>query len=543
MTTTIYRNAVVFTGAADEPTAEALAVREGRIVAAGALDAVRSAAGAGAAEVDLNGAFAMPGVIEAHVHLVMLGEALEKVQLRDCADLGEIQQRLLAARAAAPEARHLLGVSWMFDAIGAAQPTAAMIDAVIPDVPVLLDANDLHSVWVNSAALAAMGIDRDTPDPVGGEIVRDEHGDATGFLLETAAMQYAWGFIAEITSDEDRDRQLDSAFTAYLATGVTGATDMALDELQLAALRRRLDRDGRLPFPVTAHWLLQPSGDTAVDLAAVERAAQARDEIDAAYGSDWLRVAGVKFIMDGVIDACTAAMRAPYANGALPDPIWSLERARPVAIAADAAGLQLALHAIGDAASGIAVDLVEACLEANGPRAGRLTRLEHLESIGEDTIARMAELGIAASLQPVHCDPAIMENWMAMLGDERAERGFPWHLFREAGVPIALGTDAPTAPYDAAHNLFIALTAASVLDPTLEPYHPERVFAPAEALEAMTLGPARIGGIATDHGRIAAGYRANVAVFDTNLLTAPTAALLDARVQLTLVDGAVAYSA
>lgn len=461
--------------------------------------------------------------------------------LRDCASLEEIRERLLAARAANPEAKRLLGVGWMFGALDAPRPTAAMLDAVIDDIPVLLDANDLHSAWVNSAALAAMGIDGSTPDPVGGEIVRDEHGEATGFLLETAAMQHAWGYLAEVPSDADRDRFADNAFRAYLASGVTGAVDMAFDEVALETFRRRLARDGRLPFPITAHWMLQPSGDTAQDLGEVERAARLRDEIEAEHGSEWLRIVGVKFVLDGVIDACTAAMRAPYANGAMPEPIWDLERALPVALAADAAGLQLALHAIGDAASGIAADLVEACLRENGPREDRRPRIEHLESVGEDTIARMAELGIAASIQPVHCDPAIMENWMAMLGDERAERGFPWQLFREAGVPLALGTDAPTAPHESLPNLFIAMTAGSALEPGLAPYHPERVFVPAEALAAMTSGAARVSGIEADRGRIAPGYRANIAVFDTDPLRAPASELLGARVLLTLVDGVEAH--
>lgn len=540
--TTIYRNATVFTGDAAVAPRECFAVRGDRVLAAGDLASVRLAAGPEAAEVDLGGAVVTPGIVEGHAHMLMLGESLSKVQLRDAKTLEEVQQRLAAARAAAPDAPRLLGTSWLFDIFtDGAQPTAAMIDAVVSDVPVILDANDLHSVWVNSAALEAMGITRETPDPVGGEIVRDANGDATGFLLETAAMTYAWGYLDAVRSQEDSDTYLAAAFDAYLETGVTGATEMSFGEAEVVTYRRLLDRDGRLPFPVNAHWLLTASGDLETDVAQIAEIARIRDEISAAYGDTWLRIVGVKFILDGVIDACTASMRAPYANGALPRPIWEREFALPVAVAADAAGLQLALHAIGDEASTIALDMVQECIRVNGPRADRRARVEHLEYVADDTIARMAALGVTASMQPVHCDPAVLDNWQAVLGDERAHTGFPWHKFREAGVALALGTDAPTAPHVAPDNLFIALTAESALDRSRAAYQPERVFTPAQALEALTLGAAAATGRADELGRIASGYRANIVVWAADPLVGAPAELLGTGATLTLVDGAVAH--
>ncbi|MFT4233131.1 MAG: amidohydrolase [Leucobacter sp.] len=546
--TTIYRNATVFTGDASVAPRESFAVRDGRILAAGGLDAVRLAVGAGSdaatavEEIDLDGALVTPSAWEGHAHMLMLGEALSKVQLRDANTVAEVQERVAAARAANPDAPRITGVSWRFDIFDAGQrPTAAMLDAAVSDVPVFLDANDLHTMWVNTAALEAMGITRDTPDPVGGEIERDENGDATGFLLETAAMQYGWGYLDRVSTDEDRDRWLAAAFEAYLETGVTGASEMSFGHPDLAAYRRILDRDGRLPFPVNAHWILTASGDLETDLAEVAEVARIRDEVSAQYGDEWLRIVGVKFILDGVIDACTAAMRSPYANGAMPGPIWEREFALPVAVAADAAGLQLALHAIGDEASTIALDMVQECIRVNGSRADRRPRVEHLESVADDTIARMAALGVTASMQPVHCDPAVLDNWQAVLGDERALTGFPWHKFRESGVPLALGTDAPTAPHEVPDNLFIALTAKSALELGREPYQPQRVFTPADALEALTLGTAYA--TKRDHqvGRIATGYRANVTVWTANALSDAPEQLLGTTAALTLVDGEVAY--
>lgn len=541
----LYRNAVVFTGDPEAAVAEAFSTSGGVFASVGTLESVREAS-PGAVEVDLEGAFVAPGAIETHAHLMMFGESLGKVQLRDCNTVDEMIERLVAAREADPTAKRILGVSWRFEPIsaaGASQPTAAMLDAAFPDIPVYLDANDLHSVWVNSAALEEMGIDRESVDPVGGEIVRDASGEATGFLLETAAMQYVWGFLQASATDQDRDRALDLAFDAYLATGVTGAVDMSFNEKDLEAILRRLDRDGKLPFPLYAHWMLAATGEEASDLAQIETAVRMRERVAASPYSEWFRIVGVKFILDGVIDACTAAMRAPYKNGDTPGPIWTAERARPTALAADAAGLQIAMHAIGDQASDIALDALAACVEVNGPNENRRHRIEHLEFVAEDSIPRLAEIGVIASMQPVHCDPAVLENWKAVLGDERAENGFPWRKLRESGARMALGTDAPTAPYEMPQNLFIALTGGSAIDPSLEPYHPERAFAPAEAIAAQTSGAAYASRIEHEVGLIAPGMIANAYVLDVNPLVAPAEALLSARVLRTLVAGEEAFTA
>lgn len=550
MSTTIYHHAEIFTAEDSLGPVEAFAVSDGVVRAVGTLEDVRAAAGASGGgddvvEVDLGGRFVAPGIIDAHTHLTTFGEALGKVQLRDCADLDEIRARLLAARDADPQAPRVLGAGWLFDAVGAEHPTAAMLDAVLPDVPVYLDANDLHSVWVNSAALDELGIDEHSPDPIGGRIARDAQGRATGMLYETAGRQYARDFLERISTPEDHLAHLERAFAAYLASGVTGATDMALTSADVTAIRTLIARDGRLPFPITGHVLLEPAEDPARDLAGIEEIAALREQIAAGPEAPWFRIAGVKFILDGVIDACTATMRAPYADGSNCAPIWSPERLLPVAAAADAAGLQIAMHAIGDRTSEIALDVLEECARRAGTAdhagaAGERTvrhRVEHLEAVTDETIERMAALGVTASMQPVHCDPAIMDNWTAVLGDERGEQGFPWQKVRAAGVPIALGTDAPTAPHEALPNLYIALTGGSALTPQLPPYHPERAFTPAQALTALTADAARAGGMEEVAGRIRPGMPADFIVLDVDPLRAAPEELLTTPVRSTVVHG------
>lgn len=543
--TTIYHNTTTFTADADGNTAEAFAVDDGRFIAVGSLDDVRTASADSTTpveEVDLNGCFVAPGVIDSHTHLASFGTALGKAQLRDCRSLEEIQQRLLDWRRENPDAPRVLGVSWLFDAIGDSHPTAAMLDDVLPDIPVYLDANDLHSTWLNTAALREAGIDRDTPDPVGGEIARDDSGEATGLLYETAGRKYAWDFLDRVATTEDKIRSLRLAFSAYLESGITGITDMALTEPEVSGLRTIIERDGRLPFPITGHVLMIAESDPQANLDQVDRVIALQEELEASGESEWFRIAGVKFIMDGVIDAKTATMCCPYADGSNADPIWDAERMKPVAAAVDAAGLQIAMHAIGDRTSEIAIEVLEHCATENqSDIRSRRHRIEHLESVTDDTIRRMAELGAVASMQPVHSDPAIMDNWKAVLGDERQERGFPWHKFREAGIPMTLGTDAPTAPHEALPNLYVALTGGSSLSPSLPPYHPERAFTPAEALTALTAGGAYAGHMDST-GQIRPGFRANFIEVDVNPLDADPRDVLGAEVLATYVLGECAYS-
>lgn len=541
MSTTLYKNARIFTASPDKSTAwaQAMVVEGATIVFVGSSAEAEAAAGARAKVVDLQSRLVVPGFVDSHTHLLMTGEALGKVELTSARSLREIQERLAEALAANTQAPRLLGRGWLFDSVPGGSPTAAMLDEVAGDVPVYLDSNDLHSCWINTAALAALGITRDTPDPIGGRIVRDEYGDATGLLLETAAQQFVWGHLAEVTSDTQRDAALDRAFDAYLAAGVTGAVDMAFDEVSLAAVLRAVKRhDGELPVRLAAHWFIENTGDDAANIAQVQRAAElAGRELGANF-----TVVGVKFISDGVIDACTAAMHEPYADGSNEGPIWPLERLAPAVAAADAAGLQVAIHAIGDAASTVALDAIEHAMGANGPLPRR-HRIEHLEYAAPGTAERMAALGVTASMQPVHTDSAVRANWDAMLGDARTDRGFAWREYEDAGALLAFSTDAPTAPYAALPNLYVATTRASAMDGTFGPVEPELAVSLANAITHATHDSARSVGDGDTHGRLAPGYAADFAVLDADPFTEGNQALLTASVLLTVAGGRIVHEA
>lgn len=537
MTRTLYRGGRIFTADADPARqwTDAIAVDDETIAAVGA-DALSADVDA---VVELDGALVLPGFTDAHTHLLMMGAALGQVALTEARSLEAIQDLLREARAAEPDALVLRGRGWLFDSIPGGAPTAAMIDAVVSDIPVYLDANDYHSCWVNSAALAELGLTRDTPDPLGGEIGRDATGEPNGMLYETAAVQYSWNQRDATTTDEDRDAAVDRVFDAYVRAGVVGAVDMAFSEHGLAALERAVERHGgSLPIRVAAHWLIENTGDRAQNLAQLGRVV----ELAGRVSSPWLRVVGIKLILDGTIDACTAAMGAPYADGSHAGPIWPLDDLAPVVEAADAAGLQIAMHAIGDAASDAALTAIERAIAVNGDIARR-HRLEHLEYAAPGTAERMARLGVTASMQPVHADPAIFANWAAMLGDDRVDRAFPWPEYEDAGTLLAFSTDAPTAPYDALANMYVAVTRASALDASVPAVHPQYALPLANAIAHATRDAAASVGDGRTRGRLAPGFAADFAVFDADPFTEGAASLLRTRAVRTVVAGRVVFSA
>jgi predicted amidohydrolase YtcJ len=484
---------------------ETIVIDNGRIVAIG--EGLRPAPGDTVLAFD--GSVIAPGFVDSHVHLVWLGESLAKVGLTDARDLAEIQDRLRAERERLGDgASMLLGKGWLFDAVPG-EPTAAMIDEAVSDIPVFLDSNDMHSVWVNTAALESMGVDASTEDPTSGRLSRLQSGEPEGVLYERAAHEIAWAHLTTVTSDDDRAASVLRALRAFAAAGVTTVVDMGMDEAGWRALQHvAASLGGTLPVRVAAHWLVVDTGTYEGNDAQVSRAAELRAE-----STEWLEVLGIKLVLDGVIDACTAAMTVPYAGGGNGSLMWDRDRLRAVSMAADALHLRIAMHAIGDLASTAALDTLESVVTTN-PDWDRRPRLEHLEIVAADTPKRMATLGVTASVQPVHADPAIQPNWRAQLGDDRVERGYPWTSFSDAGALVAFGTDAPTAPHEAMVNLYIATSRKSVIEPDLPANTPQFAVPLDAAFRHATIDSAISIAVEDRIGRLRVGHLADLVVLE-----------------------------
>ena len=500
--------------------------KTGRSSAVGSDEEV-SAALPDAAAVDLNAALVLPGFIDAHFHTLMTGEALLRADLLPA----KTWQTSSACFCSTP--RHFRNLSGCSDAVGSSMPCPAggplqrcstkssQTDQSLSMPTTITRPGSTLQVFVHWASPTR----RRTQQGVGSRVTPT--GKATGFLEETAAETFAWAYLESMTSDEQRLTHLRSAIEHLNASGVTGVIDMGLNAAALKAMAQA-EEEGWLNVRVVAHWLMSREGTPADHLAQVAEAA----ELAQRHGSDRLRVAGIKFIVDGVIDGCTAHVSAPYTNGDMPEPIWDYDALAPVVAAADAAGLQCALHAIGDGAVRTALNADRQCCSGQ-----RDEWVDDTESSTSSTsplpmCRAFADLGVTASMQPVHCDPAIQQNWRQMLGPERSARGYPGRELVEAGARLVLGTDAPTAPYAPLPNMFIAATRRSAFDLSLSSRTSPSYALPLD--DAISYATAHAAWSCFDEGKrgmIRPGLAADFTVIEPDVLAGEPEALLNAEVR------------
>ena len=527
----------IFTADPDRPWAEAMLIDGSKITRVGSNEIITEYDDTEVEHLDIEGGLVVPGFVDGHVHVAMTGSSMLKAQLQGAGSLEEIQKRVLEWARANPDAPRVLGTNWVHGDIPDATPTREMLDVIVPDRPVYLEAFDFHSSWLNTAALNELGITRDTPDPIGGRFVRDpETGEATGHLLENASVNYVWTLLNNM-APQIRDQHVSTAIEAFTRAGITGVVEMALEEPDLESLAR-IQARGDLTIRIVAHVIIWRTGDADEELALVNRAIELADQ----YKGDLLRVGGIKIIADGTIDNCTAALSKPYSNGQNSGPIWDAEALNHVVAAADAANLQVAIHAIGDATITLAVDAIENAMRINGTFARR-HRIEHLEYAGQEDIDRMGALAITASMQPVHVDPEFLDNWSIMLGPERANQGWAWPLYQAAGSTLAFGTDTPTAPYLPLINMYLASTRKSPAKPDIPAIRPDWVLTLEQAIHCGTRESAWAARLDHVTGMLKPGLAADLVVLDRDVISGGPPALLEANVQLTMKDGEIVFSA
>ena len=482
---------------------------------------------------DLQGRHVLPSFIDAHMHLLMLGQSLHKVNLNGSKDLEEIRSRISKYAKENPHKERILCMGWMHSMTNG-EAKASLLDDLDPR-PIYIDSKDIHSVWCNSAALKEMEV-QDMETPAGGIIERDENGKVSGLLAEACVLLIVWPYLAKVLPMEDKTAALQAAIEAYHAVGCTGCIDMAMDENAWEALLElRKTKGGFLPLRFAAHWCILPGEGEEDRLRQVDRAIELNRQFSSDSDPD-LRIVGIKIICDGVIDACTAALAKPYTNnGHFEGPIWTPEMLDPVVKKAVNAGLQCALHAIGDQAVSDAVNV----LEKYG-KPGQRHRIEHLELTAPEDAKRLGQLGITASIQPVHSDPAILRAWPKLLGPERVKRAFAYSEFSDHGAHLAIGSDSPTAPYAPLPNLYVATTRKSARQPDAgdAPVNENFRLELAQAVIAATSGAARSCFAEERVGSLEVGKLADFTVVEMEWAGKE---LLKARVKETWFGGSKVY--
>ncbi len=526
--TTVYVARHIRTLDAAKPRAEALAVRRGQVVAVGTRDEVLAAAGPGARVVDYGDAVMVPGLVDAHAHLGGLGLSLSVVRLEGAGSVAEGVERLAKAPAASFQGEWLLGKGWDQNGWpGKAFPGRAELDARFPSTPVYLVRVDHHAAWVNGEALRRAGVTRETPDPAGGKIVRDARGEPTGVLVDNA-MELVTRVLSPPT-DAQLEARLGAALERCAAVGLTGVHDAGMD-LRTFRLLQTWDMAGRLPLRVYA----MADGQGADRETYLEQGP---------FGGRRLELKAVKLLADGALGSRGAALHEDYSDAPgergllLMEPEELERRAR----AFMARGFQVAIHAIGDRANTLVVDVLLRVGEETGTRALR-HRVEHAQILRPEDIQRLGAGGLVASVQPTHATSDM--GWAeARLGAERLKGAYAWRSLARAGARLALGSDFPIENPDVLAGLYAARTRQDAKGWPEGGWYPEERLTGEEALEGFTVGPAWASFAEGRRGRLVAGMDADFVALSVDAVAGEARELVDAEVRLTVVAGTEVFRA
>jgi hypothetical protein len=530
-------NGAIHTMNPDQPRATALAVDRvsGQILAVGDDAEIRSLAGPLTDTLDLGGRTVIPGMIDAHTHLVHYARARLDVDLRGAADEDEAVARVVERAARMPKGTWIRGRGW--DANhwpGQRFPTRASLDAAVSEHPVALSDHSYHSMWVNSAALRIAGVTAQTPQPGEGRIGHDVNGEPDGMLYEDGAMAHIFAVLQEY-DDEALLGELRLILAEMRSRGLTGVHN--IEDAHSLRLLQRLHAADELN-PRVLLYIPRHALPDAVRLG-----------LRAGFGDDALRFAGVKLFMDGALGPHTAAMNEPYEGEPGNRGLLNLsddETARLVR-EANNGGIGVAIHAIGDRAVHTALDGIEKTLRENGGATEAATgtsprfRLEHVQLAAESDIQRMARLGVIASVQPFH---AVVDRDAAeRFWGARHRRAYAYQTMRAAGVSLALGSDVPVDTCDPLRILHAAIQRRDDQTPERSSWLPEQALTLTQALWGYTVGAAYAGGQEARQGSLEVGKLADLVVLDADPFTTPTEHLAGATVAATLVGGNLVYGA
>jgi predicted amidohydrolase YtcJ len=499
---------------------------DGRVVATG--DASLLKEHPDATRIDGKGQTLLPGLIDAHAHVYGLGFLQTSLDLTGIASLDAATARIAAYARDYPSRRWLLGrgwnqVIWPVKAF----PTAADIDAVVSDRPVWLNRIDGHAGWANSKTLEIAGIDADTPDPVGGKILRDANGNATGVLIDKA-MDLVEAHVPQPTKADIREAYRQ-AVAELVALGLTGVHDAGINQDEAEVYMSMADDD---ELDMRIYAMIGGADDTLDAIGSPIRA----------YGNDRLEIAAVKLYADGALGSRGAALIEPYSDD--PEnrglPFWSDDELLAMARKSMAMGFQVGIHAIGDFGNRQVLDVFDAAQD--GKASALRNRAEHAQIIALDDIPRFTELGVIASMQPIHAtsDMNMAED---RIGPERIKGGYAWRRLLDSGAVIASGSDFPVELPNPFLGLYAAVTRQDRSGQPEGGWYADQALTRAEALHSFTLAAAYAAHQEERLGSLEPGKWADFILIDRDYFQVPAAEIDDIRVLETWVGGQRVYAA
>jgi predicted amidohydrolase YtcJ len=532
---TILLNGRIYTLDSRQPWAEAVAISGGKILAVGSVKDISSYRNSSTKVIDLGGRLVLPGFTDCHIHFMDGSLGLTQVILNGATTVAEIQKRVKEYAAAHPNETWITGMGWTYPTFGpSALPDKKFLDEVVSDRPVYLVAFDGHSSWANSKALTMAGIKRDTPDPPNGKIVRDNNGEATGALKESAG-----DLVAKFLPKPTREERLSA-----LRLGMHEANKVGLVRVHSAGqdfewldLYDELRRKGDLTVRFYIAYFLDPPQLTGDAINKIEQARRT-------YKDEWISGGVVKTMLDGVVEAHTAAMLTPYSD----DPtqtgklFWEPEKYKQAVKELDRRGLQIFTHAIGDRAVRLSLDAYEEAGKSNQTHDTR-PRIEHIETISTQDIPRFGKLGVVASFQPLHAypDDDTLKIWARNVGPERAQRAWVWRSIESTGGLLAFGSDWPVVTLNPWPGVQNALTRQTTEGDPPDGFVPKERISLEDTIKAYTLGAALAGRREKTEGSIEPGKIADLIVLSQDLFKIPPTEIVKTEVLLTFVGGKVVY--
>lgn len=525
----IFVNGRVWTGDAERPLARAIAVRGTRILKVGTDLEVARHSGPGTQLTDFRGKWVFPGFIDSHLHFLVL----EQLDLAPYERADDVRDAVAEWARAHPESPWILGRGWQAGAFPEGGPTRAFLDAIVPTRPAFLTDRDGHTALVNGKALELAAITRGTVNPPDGIVVKDARGEPTG-LLKEAAMGLVRPFIPPPNA-EQRYRALKLRLDQAASYGLTSVHQASFPAEELASYERVLDEGGlKVRFYVAVPFVKNPSDE---DFAAW-------DALRRKHAGDRFRFGAAKGMLDGVVDMRTASMFEPYVGGGNGLPMWTQDELNRAAVAYDSRGWQLMLHAIGDRAIDMALNVLEHLERTNGPRERRF-RIEHVEVPRPGDLPRFKALGAIASTQALFANPdkTTLDNYAVLLGPERAGRANAFKRFDDAGARQAFGSDWPVFSMETLRGIYCAVTRRTPQGTPAGGWHPEHRLTVEAALRHFTRDGAYASFEEGDKGVLSEGRLADFVVLSENILEPPPERLLQARVLLTVVGGQESHRA